>query len=985
MDAGEGFVSVGIRCVFFLSLLIPLLSCRAAVARPRTLYKPHDIENAQRNFEQYPWAQAIVHGWQGDVEFALQQNRGFFEELIPESTLGNLSGQYCPVCVCPVRRGGGSLNWRVTEPDRLTCRECGTVYPNDAYPETGILEAPRMGQTFTFYQTPEERALGPDATPEQRAEHAFWWLGDRPQATSFSGLIRAHRAMWAIGQARRLAKVYAVTGNIACAERAAWILDRFSRVYPNYLWRCYDGSIADLPPAEVAANMGDPATPRGGRFAPEAILHAYGLNRDSDEQGDYATLFNGFWGSGRLNVHARDPVGELLPLVVAYDLIREARHPDGTRLLDEETDRRIVEDLLVAGCEDWEHWEDLSNKGVTTRTLSAAVGVLLEQPERVRRGLDGFNQMLSTRYHFDGNYTEAPHYAAYNYSNIGALPSILLGYSDPPGYQPQDGGRLEDLNLFAEGHHHLALQAMVRMLVPGNSLPPIGDTYIYEARAMAEPFPEILAARLGGPHAGLLQAFWNVPLAERGSEVSLWYRSPELEAGDGSLPLRTEWFPGWHVGVLRGRGDEHDTALYLTGDEARWTLSTGHRHQDILGLLFYAFGQELVSDRGYFSGSGERTPDGRSGQVWAKSTLSHNLVVVDEEDQSGTPRGSNLELFGVAPEVEVVQASGFNPYPQCDEYRRTCVLLQTPEGHPYAVDFFRVRGGRTHQYSFHCNGSLVEPSQSRSVELSEAWSTWLDRPRAVTPEQPCTFTWEDSGVRLAMMLLNTSDTVDQVVIADALGCRTASRAGEFDKPPIQQILAENRLDEGAETLATRYAAVIVPYRGDSSPVRSARLLEDDARTGAMAIEVKFDDRTDYIISTRDQQQRKIGPVAVAGEFAVVSIDQAGNPLAAYLLNGTRLECGGMRLDLAEPNTTLPVRSVEGRTFHLARPLSAHLAQTARYVLAAGQEPEEEGQPRPQTGFEIEATTENSITVRDYPPPECDEIAVLHATWMLDDR
>ena len=89
-----------------------------------------------------------------------------------------------------------------------------------------------------------------------------------------------------------------------------------------------------------------------------------------------------------------------------------------------------------------------------------------------------------------------------------------------------------------------------------------------------------------------------------------------------------------------------------------------------------------------------------SGQSWVKSSFSHNLVVVDEEEQANRECGSDLELFGVAPGIEVVQASGVNVYPQCEEYRRACVMVTTPEGQTYFVDFFRVKGGRTHQYSF---------------------------------------------------------------------------------------------------------------------------------------------------------------------------------------------------------------------------------------------------------------------------------------------
>ena len=95
-------------------------------------------------------------------------------------------------------------------------------------------------------------------------------------------------------------------------------------------------------------------------------------------------------------------------------------------------------------------------------------------------------------------------------------------------------------------------------------------------------------------------------------------------------------------------------------------LATSHRQQDILSLSYYAYGEELASDRGYFSGSSQQLPDGRSGQVWVKSSLSHNLVVVDEEEQNNTACGSNLELFGTAPGIEIVQASGVNVYPSAE-------------------------------------------------------------------------------------------------------------------------------------------------------------------------------------------------------------------------------------------------------------------------------------------------------------------------------
>ena len=927
----------------------------------KSAYKPEDIENARQNLSRYSWAQEIVNSWAQSVVVAMQQDRTFFDRMIPELTPGTHYGQNCPHCVGKQSlMGGGLFDWHIDSPDEITCRTCGVVYPNAQYPETGVLVCPRMGQQFTYYETPEEMA-----DPENRAKHALKWLGDRPTMTSFSGHIRDRKAGWARNQTLTLAKLYAVTGEIEYAERAVWILDRIARVFPNYLYHSYDGSIADLPPAEVAANMGKEETeggPRGGCFPKDAIRHAYGLHQFEN----YSTLNNGFWGAGRLNVHGKgSDAGALYVLTVAYDLICDAKYASGRRLIDRDTARRITEDLILAGCADMMHWNSLSNKGTAVFVLSAAVGMVLEHPQKVRHALDGFNRMLAERYHHDGFYSESPAYSAHNLSNVHELADLLHGYSDPPGYQPEEGERIEQLDMFSNGRYPLSLLSLARMLAPGNRMPIIGDTrYDTEADLLAA---EILAARLGGAYAGMLELVQGAPLSEKGREYALWYRPYNLRSEGATLPLHTEWFPGWHVGVLRGGRD--DTALYLNGNEHQWTLKTGHRQQDILSLSYYAYGEELASDRGYFSGSSQQLPDGRSGQVWVKSSLSHNLVVVDEKEQNNTTCGSNLELFGTAPCIEIVQASGVNVYPQCEEYRRTCAMVTTPEGQTYSVDLFRIKGGRIHQYNFHCNGSPIginpaTPSP-QTTALENAWDIWLENPQAIAPQGPTTFTWQFRDVNLDLMLLNVPD---RIVLADAPGWRVGTPE-ELEKPPIRQIFAENATGDGHDALASQYAAVIAPYKTENSPILSARVLANDPDAGVLAIEVKLSDRTDYIIFTKDQKERQFGPVIVAGQFTFVSVDDRG--VQGYLLNGTVLSCGDLKISLTEASTTLKVQSVEESIFHLAEPLQNPQTVIGSYLLAG---------ESPQTGFEIASATEDTITVRNYPAIICDEVRILNSAW-----
>ncbi len=306
-------------------------------------------------------------------------------------------------------------------------------------------------------------------------------------------------------------------------------------------------------------------------------------------------------------------------------------------------------------------------------------------------------------------------------------------------------------------------------------------------------------------------------------------------------------------------------------------------------------------------------------------------------------------------------------------------MIETPEDQNYLVDFFRVRGGKIHQYAFNSNGTLVSvnPSQPlpKQTKLSAEWGLWLKNPRDVVPFKPHTFTWQFRKTNFDLMLLNTLDSVDRIIIADAPGWRRGSSKSALDTAPIQQILAEKRADK---PLTTQYAAVMVPYMTEKSPVVSARLLENDCRTGAMAVEVRFENRTDYIISTRDQQLRTYGPVTAAGQFALVSVDNQGRILQAYLLAGTELACGQTKITLADPQTTLRVASVSDRTFHLTEPLLTDTASGGTYLLANGPTPLRKNLPRPRTGFEIEAATANSITVRDYPVFNCDEVTILHS-------
>ena len=878
-----------------------------------------DVTFARENLRRHAWAQEIVAGWREEAVYGMGQGRPFWEAMMPELTPWPEYGQNCPACVGRLSSMGetGLYEWDVREPDRLTCKYCKTVYPNAHHPETGAMTARRMGQTFSFYLTEEERAHPEDTS----GQYAFKW-SRWPVHTSWSGIIRSKKGRWCVDQMVLMAKLYAVTGEAAYAERAAWIVDLMARRYPNWLFHTYDGRYADLPPAEVAIELG--RNPRGGKFPAEAITTAFPAVH---HEGDATPLNNGFWGSGRFGCSGSD-ARTLLHVALAYDAIREALS------LDE--DRRVREDLLLACCADSENWDEINNKCGPARALSGAVGILFGRPQSVRRAIEGFEALLERSFHFDGFCNESPGYSNMHLNLMQEIPEVLARdlAQGPEGFDPfQKCDR-----------YRLALESMVRMLDPNLQNPVIGDSRA--GSGVSPVFAEVLAAHYGHRYAGLLERAQGAPLSEKGSEYALWHRDPDLKAASRvHLPHFSEWFPGWHVAVLRGgEGVRKQTAFYLNGYS-----QGGHRHYDTLGIIYIAHGKEMAADRGYI------WDDPRN--AWTKSTLSHNLVIVDGESQNHPDRKSRLELFGRGAGVEVVQASA-DAYTQCDTYQRTCVLVEIPDGQTYTADFFRVAGGGKHAYGFHCNGHLVGVTEATPEPVEETVE-WLSNLRAARPTGPCVATWEYEGVRMDLRLLSP---IDRLLVADAPGWRS-NLGVEQHRPPVQEVLAERR---GGSGLESRYAAVMSPYAGEDSPVRASRLVVDDARTGAMAIAVEREGCTDYIVSSPEGGPVTCGPLSVTGRFGFASVDAAGRLLRAYLLDGTELRCGEEVLRLPEGRTALKVASVAGRAFHLTADAPGDRDLKGTYLLAE------------DTGYEIEAVSGRAITVRDYPAIVCDRITLLNS-------
>ena len=86
--------------------------------------------------------------------------------------------------------------------------------------------------------------------------------------------------------------------------------------------------------------------------------------------------------------------------------------------------------------------------------------------------------------------------------------------------------------------------------------------------------------------------------------------------------------------------------------------------------------------------------------------------------------GGEPVFFKALPGLQAVEVSSPNVYPQTSEYRRMLAFIETQPGLGYAVDIFRVAGGRNHRRSFH--GPSDQSSSGASASAASRAGRWPD-------------------------------------------------------------------------------------------------------------------------------------------------------------------------------------------------------------------------------------------------------------------
>ena len=410
--------------------------------------------------------------------------------------------------------------------------------------------------------------------------------------------------------------------------------------------------------------------------------------------------------------------------------------------------------------------------------------------------------------------------------------------------------------------------------------------------------------------------------------------SKEIQAivdAEGEYEFESEMLTGYGFSVLRygdlipGANGGSD----LRGDAWMYHGRVGgHGHNDALQLGIDAYGFNFGPDLGY----PEATGYDPNRLQWCSQTISHNTVSVNGESQIGAVGGTPLH-FDDAGKVQVMDVDFPEVYSDTDIYRRTVVSVEASSDVSYTVDFFRIKGGKEHTYSFHtqsyngyttddlelvpqvdADGNFVGTYAGADVPLGPDPNTllttgsyelkytrgytWLDNVQRATNLDDGNFSVNfkqtdfrrsvknASGLNLKFTALNDW-TPSQVGFATGYAPNTSSNKMI---PGLDYMLIHRK----GKNLDTLFTSVLQPYNGEeyiasmesvAVEIKEGRKSKDDV---AKAVKVVLKNgRTDYVIySTNNQVLYTIdGKFDFRGVIGVYSLSAEGENIYAYVNDG----------------------------------------------------------------------------------------------------
>ncbi|SHF88503.1 Alginate lyase [Microbulbifer donghaiensis] len=405
----------------------------------------------------------------------------------------------------------------------------------------------------------------------------------------------------------------------------------------------------------------------------------------------------------------------LVYTIQAYDLIRPSLTDAEAEKIERGALRPVVKFLSV---ESPETFNKVHNHGTWLTAGVGMAGYVLDEPEWVEQALldldksgrGGFLRQLSTLFSPDGYYNEGPYYQRY------ALMPFVTFAKAIDNNEPERG-----IFEYRDSIVMKAIDTTIQLSYNGLFFP-INDAIKSKGIDTSELVLGVATAYGESGNAQLLEIAAQqdrILLTGDGLKVA-----QDLDAGK-QQPYQFKSM------AFRDGKDGNEGALVvmrqqLDGDQALIfkpaAQGMGHGHFDKLSWQFYDRGAEIVTDYGAARFLNVESKNGGrylpENETWAKQTVAHNTVVVDETShfdndlKSANRHHPKLQFFHADNQVKISAANIDSAYPGVT-LTRTMALVNSPgDGSTFAIDLFDVKSEKPHQLDLpvHYNGQLVDTS-----------------------------------------------------------------------------------------------------------------------------------------------------------------------------------------------------------------------------------------------------------------------------------
>jgi len=603
----------------------------------RTLFTESEISLAQSNISKYPKAKEIKERLVKATASWLEWTDEDLLKLMPDARVPR--GFDLSVKGCPVH--GDAVFKKGRYPWIIDLKEPLKVKCPDGS------ETYPTNDYATYYHSNFKEKKDWDT---KYVDDGWGWIS--PDGDRYWFVAYANHWMWykVYAAITNLSQSYLLTGDERYAHKAAIMLYRLAEIYPSM---------------------------------DHAKQSRYGLMSAAAGRVYNGKIVNSIWETGLSR-----------QLVIAYDMIWDSIDSDselqklygknGTEIRSF-IEANLLEDIMEAYFER----KISGNFGMHQNTLLHTVIVrqnvdrekylrmLVDEPNK-SGAHSGIRYALYNSVFRDGLPLESPHYNALWINSISIIAELL-----------NKGG----VSLYEEPRLRMLYDAQIRNVAVKKFTPAIGDS--------GSPLGEIIGK--GNSYKIAYDAYkeprylsWSSLGSAQGADtfsdfnslfISPSVRKPSTFAINTTQQSRL--FAGYGLGILNNKADNSGLAL-------TYGYHGSHYHWDFLNFELYANGQKMMPDLGYPDQMNDYVPGIYS---WSKNTISHNTVVVDAKKQTQNKPGV-LHNFVNAPFVRIVDASS-QAYAEATVYRRNLIMVDVDENNSYTMDFFRVTGGKQHDYSLH--------------------------------------------------------------------------------------------------------------------------------------------------------------------------------------------------------------------------------------------------------------------------------------------